>query len=104
MISLICFLGKFTSREQPTVSMSLTISCSYISSDYVDRGRQGIETVCLLLSYKTKFPDNFFLLRGNHECPSINRIYGFYDECEPCNNWICDKSLTFQFQASDATG
>ena len=50
--------------------------------DYVDRGKNSLETIILLLAYKVKFKENFFLLRGNHECGQINRIYGFYDECK----------------------
>ncbi|VDL79555.1 unnamed protein product [Nippostrongylus brasiliensis] len=27
-----------------------------------------------------KYPENFLLLRGNHETPIVNRIYGFYED------------------------
>nr|CDJ85437.1 Metallophosphoesterase domain containing protein [Haemonchus contortus] len=48
--------------------------------DYVDRGRWSLETILLLFALKLKFPENFLLLRGNHETPIVNRIYGFYED------------------------
>lgn len=62
--------------------------------DYVDRGKQSLETICLLFAFKIKFPENFFLLRGNHECASINKIYGFFDECKRRYNIKIWKTFT----------
>ena len=73
--SLTCsdYLNMAASPQKPIISSFETMSI-------VERilWRQSF----FLLAYKVKFKENFFLLRGNHECGQINRIYGFYDECK----------------------
>lgn len=49
--------------------------------DYIDRGKQSLETICLLFCYKILHPIGLNLLRGNHESASINNQYGFSHEC-----------------------
>ncbi|KAB5578549.1 calcineurin-like phosphoesterase [Coniochaeta sp. 2T2.1] len=79
--------GQFTDLIRMFEMCGFPPSANFLFlGDYVDRGKQSLETILLLLCYKLKFPENFFLLRGNHECANVTRVYGFYDECKRrCN-------------------
>lgn len=65
--------------------------------DYVDRGSQSLETILLLLCFKVKYPETLHLLRGNHECAGINKVYGFFDECKRKYNVKLWKTFTDVF-------
>lgn len=63
--------------------------------DYVDRGPMGLESLCLLLAMKLRYPNHVYLLRGNHETREMTAQYGFMDECVAKTNKtiyseICD--------------
>ena len=50
--------------------------------DYVDRGQNSVEVCALLFAMKLLFPGEVHLLRGNHECPEVNSMYGLLEECK----------------------
>ena len=66
--------------------------------DYVDRGIYSLETICLLMALKIKYPDKIHLLRGNHEDHLINSTFGFYEECEYrlSDDALCDELNVFK--------
>eukprot|EP01017_Pseudomicrothorax_dubius_P035538 TRINITY_DN4993_c0_g1_i5.p1 TRINITY_DN4993_c0_g1~~TRINITY_DN4993_c0_g1_i5.p1 ORF type:complete len:736 (-),score=189.58 TRINITY_DN4993_c0_g1_i5:188-2395(-) len=49
--------------------------------DFVDRGSHSLETICVLLALKVRYPEQVHLIRGNHEDRWINNGFGFSEEC-----------------------
>jgi len=68
-------LQIFTLAEYPPATRYLFLG------DYVDRGTQSLEVICLLLALKLRYPNHIFLIRGNHETREMTEQYGFLVEC-----------------------
>lgn len=65
--------------------------------NFIDRGLHSLETMCLLLALKIKYPNQIHLIRGAHEDRKINIVAGFGDECaEKLNEDITNPDSVFQ--------
>lgn len=82
MFLLIAGAGVSTPAAPPAASPFQSSAVSWLS---FCASHPGLECMFLLMALKVKFPDQIWMLRGNHEHNAINRIYGFYDECRRCD-------------------
>lgn len=68
-------------KSDPYPDKIISFETRYLfMGDYVNRGKQSCEVICLLYALQVRFPLQVSMLRGNHECQAITRIYGFFDE------------------------
>lgn len=68
--------------------------------DLVDRGEFSIETVIIVFLLKIVYPDNVYLIRGNHEFSFLCQQSGFFNEvidfyCEPSVFNACISSFSY---------
>eukprot|EP00002_Diphylleia_rotans_P022645 TRINITY_DN4439_c0_g1_i1.p1 TRINITY_DN4439_c0_g1~~TRINITY_DN4439_c0_g1_i1.p1 ORF type:complete len:678 (+),score=131.50 TRINITY_DN4439_c0_g1_i1:54-2087(+) len=72
----------FRQHGRPCAYRGDVLAINYVfNGDFVDRGPHSLEVVCILFALKLTYGPRITLLRGNHELRSINRDFGFFEEC-----------------------
>jgi protein phosphatase len=69
-----------------SVLMYFLISCGIKNNvfvflgDYLDRGSNGLEVICLLMLLRLLYPKQIYMTIGNHELRSVYKMKGTYHE------------------------
>lgn len=75
------FHGQFYDLVAVLDTFDLSKDTLVFLGDYVDRGSFGCETYLYLMLLKTHYPNNIYLLRGNHESRKMTSYFTFKSEC-----------------------
>lgn len=65
--------------DRKDINTATNISIVF-NGDLVDRGHYSFEVAISLIALSVLYPNNIFLIRGNHETLQMNFQYGFFDE------------------------
>eukprot|EP00049_Salpingoeca_infusionum_P003194 m.64365 g.64365 ORF g.64365 m.64365 type:complete len:1340 (-) comp12010_c0_seq4:603-4622(-) len=79
MVDALRFFNTYGSPNNKTGDIHI-VSYLFVG-DFVDRGPHSLEVLTMLMCLKIRYPDQVFLVRGNHEDPQVNEHFGFKAEC-----------------------
>ena len=75
--------GNFTSLKKVFELSGEPKDKNYVFlGNYINRGHNSLECLCLLLAYKIKYKDTFNILRGHYDDEHLCKNYGFEEECQ----------------------
>jgi len=57
-----------------------SVDAALMLGDFVDRGPNSSQTIARVLELASSRPGLFIPIRGDHEDPRMNEVYGFYEE------------------------
>ena len=97
------FHGQFYDLVAVLQNIEFTGETLLFLGDYIDRGHFSVEIYLYLLLLKSHFPNNIFLLRGNHESKRMTSYFTFRNECLSKYNYDIYKLMVDSFKSLPLT-
>ena len=79
---LMRFFSSFGNPSETNQMGDIYIMNYIFLGNCIDLGFESLEVIFLLIALKVKYPNNIYLIRGNHEDININSFNGLSDECK----------------------